>query len=259
MITFLGVLLNGKRLTLGVLEDKRLKVLNMVSNFSQRKKATVKELQRLAGTLNFLTKAIHPGHPFLRRMYSKFAFDCKGRIENKHIRRINEKLKHYHYVRLDREFKLDCVAWKAFLENIDIICRPLVDYSKNAGAETVPIYSDASANHKLGFAAVFLPFWTFGVWEVGWIRKNKPSITFLELYALLVGIMTWQGKLRNVRLTVFCDNKSVRDMMNSQASGCKNCMKLIRILTLNNLKCNRRVFVKYVKSSDNGMADALSR
>ena len=47
--------------------------------------------------------------------------------------------------------------------------------------------------------------------------------------------------------------------MNIYASDCMQSMKLIRILALNNLKFNRRVFVKYVKCKDNVLAHALSR
>ena len=48
-------------------------------------------------------------------------------------------------------------------------------------------------------------------------------------------------------------------MVNNTTSSCKNCMTLLQMLVLNNLKHNRRVFVKYVKSSDNILADSLSR
>ena len=36
-------------------------------------------------------------------------------------------------------------------------------------------------------------------------------------------------------------------------------MKLIRILTLNGIQHNSRIWVKYVRSADNILADALSR
>ena len=48
-------------------------------------------------------------------------------------------------------------------------------------------------------------------------------------------------------------------MINNTTSGCKACMKLIRLLVLNCLKWNRRVTVKYVKSADNILADSVSR
>ena len=44
-----------------------------------------------------------------------------------------------------------------------------------------------------------------------------------------------------------------------RSSSCHQCMKLLRILTLDNIRSNRRVYVEYVKSSKNELADALSR
>ena len=91
--------------------------------------------------------------------------------------------------------------------------------------------------------------------------KLKPSIEFLELYALCTAIFTWQShpKLVNTRIIIFCDNQVVVSMINNTALSCGACMKLIHLLVLNGLQFNRRVSVKYVKSADNILADSLSR
>ena len=52
---------------------------------------------------------------------------------------------------------------------------------------------------------------------------------------------------------------TVVHMINNNASKCHRCMYILRILTLNGLLYNRRVTVKYVKSKDNVLSDALSR
>ena len=48
-------------------------------------------------------------------------------------------------------------------------------------------------------------------------------------------------------------------MINNSSSSCRHCMVLIRIIVLESMIQNVRVFAKYVKSKDNGKADALSR
>ena len=66
--------------------------------------------------------------------------------------------------------------------------------------------------------------------------------------------------LKNTRVEIFCDNKSVMYMVNNHTTHCEKCMKLIRILTMDNLKNNnRRILVKHVISEENVLADALSR
>ena len=47
-------------------------------------------------------------------------------------------------------------------------------------------------------------------------------------------------KLSNRRVVVFCDNKSVVEMVNRSSAGCPNSMMLIRLITLTSIKYNVR-------------------
>ena len=70
---FLGILLDGKSLTLAIPVEKKNRAINTLMDMIDHKKAAVKELQSLCGYLNFLCKVIFPGRTFVRRMYSKFS------------------------------------------------------------------------------------------------------------------------------------------------------------------------------------------
>ena len=109
--------------------------------------------------------------------------------------------------------------------------------------------------------AVFRNNWIVGACGEDFVIKVNPCIEFLELFALYAALVTW-GKhpdLCHTRIVIFCDNKSVRDMVNSLVSHCKPCMKILRLIALDGIKYNHRVYVKYVKSKENILADALSR
>ena len=255
--TFLGILIDGSRQVLSIPAEKRTKALNLISKCLEKKKATVYEIQQLGGLLNFLCKAIHPGRTFTRRMYADFE-GCIVQKGNSLKTKTGRILKKYHHINLNQEFREDCKVWEMFLNNLNMVNRPLIDFSDES-TETLQIYSDASLNEELGFGCWFNRFWTFGIWERGFVKKYRPSIAYLELFALVVGIFTWKEKLSNMRISVFVDNKAARDMINSTVANSKESMKLLRMLTLNNLKYNRRVFAKYVKTSENTCADALSR
>ena len=99
----------------------------------------------------------------------------------------------------------------------------------------------------------------FRQWEPNFVVQNEPSIEFLELFALLAGILTWDEYLTETRVILFCDNMSVVHMVNNSSSKCGQYMKLIRLLTLNNLKFNRRIFVRHIEGKNNVLSDALSR
>ena len=72
-VIFLGILLDGVSLTLGIPLEKRTHALNLLYGMINKKKAMVRDLQSLCGYLNFLNMAIFPGRIFTRRMYAKFS------------------------------------------------------------------------------------------------------------------------------------------------------------------------------------------
>ena len=93
-----------------------------------------------------------------------------------------------------------------------------------------------------------------------WFHQNyNPSIEYLELVGLTAALLTWGKFITDQRVILFCDNTAVVGMVNSMTSSCKNCMYLLRLIALDNLIHNRRVFVKYVKTADIYLADTLSR
>ena len=191
-----------------------------------------------------------PGRAFIHRMYSKFT----NLTEEKQLRK-------YHHINLDQEFKDDCRMWKGFLENHNQvgISRPFVDIFGEATAEDVQIFSDASKNFNLGYGCFFRRSWIVNQWEPGFVEKMDPSIEFLELFAVCVGIFTWTNTLKNRCFIVYCDNESCVKMLNNTSSGSKHCMTLIRNLMKRALRYNFRVFAHHVKGVDNTFSDSISR
>ena len=90
---------------------------------------------------------------------------------------------------------------------------------------------------------------------------QEPSIEFLELYAVTAAILTWGWShyLQGGRITLYCDNEAVVFMINTSASSCEQCRKLIRILVLEDIKHNRRLFARHIRTQDNILSNALSR
>ena len=159
-IVFLGILLDGEHLRLGVPLEKKNRALHLLYGMLDHKKATVKELQALCGYLNFLSKAIFPSRTFTRRMYSKFGqvMDLPSRRSkyNKHIQTSSFKLKQHHHVRLDGEFKKDCEIWTRFLEmdEVSVVNRSMVDIlGSELMSRDIKFCSDASAAKIWGSAA----------------------------------------------------------------------------------------------------------
>ena len=213
----------------------------------KNKKTTVQRAQKLCGLLNFLCKCVVPGRAFVTRLYSMTGTKDK-----------TKKLKPHHHVRITEEHRLDIQIWKIFLDQPDVYCRPFIDYS-TVTAEDIDMYSDASGNPNLGFGALCESQYLWAKWDSNFVRTHKPSIEFLELYAFTAGVLTWIKKFKNKRVCLFIDNESAMHMVNNSSSKCKNCMMLIRLITIECLLHNVRITAKHVKSEENGLTDSLSR
>ena len=256
-MVFLGILLDGRRRTLAVPQDKKIKALDLLQIAINKKKVTKRFIQKLMGTLNFLHKAIIPGRVFTRKMYYKLKL---GNSQG-------QELQQHHHILLDKDFIDDCKVWKQFLLNSHSgkLCRPFIDWQdQNVTSHTLNFYSDASASHRKGMGAIFGDHYIFKRWNPSFIMHRKPSIEFLELYTLVAAIVTWSERLANKRVAIFCDNTAVRDMVNGttgktgKCRNCPSCMNLIRVIVTESLKWNFRIYVKHVKSNDNLLADNLS-
>ena len=252
VMVFLGVLLDGKNHVLAIPKDKRIKGLRALRYITDHKKVTIKAIQKVTGFLNFLQCAIVPGRTFTRALYDKLKIKDKN----------GNLLKEYHHVSVSNQLKADCNVWKMFLDTHDKLrfCRPFIDLQESRYATTLNFYSDSSLNERFGFGVIFRNHWAYGRWGRRFIKEQKPSIEFLELFALVAGIIIWEDdvELANTRIIIFCDNEAVVNMVNKMTSNCPKCMKLIRILAYNCLLYNRRVFVQHVRSESNVLADALS-
>ena len=99
----------------------------------------------------------------------------------------------------------------------------------------------------------------YSQWDPEFIKKCDPSIEYLELWAVLAGVLTWSTRFKNRRIILFCNNMSAVEMINNTTSSCKNCMVLIWILVLESLKRNVRIFARHVRSKANFYSDSLSR
>ena len=224
IIIFLGILLDGRHYVLSIPIDKRDKAISLIKNLLDRKKVTVKELQALCGFLKLFRMSSLP------RLCIHKEDVCQ--LRRKRLQTFaNTKLKPHHHIRLDAEFKNDCKIWLNFLNDdklAKVVNRPMVDLSQNLLADQIVFYSDASAREDLGFGCILNKSWIFGRWEDGFIDQYKPSIEYLELFALVAGMITWQNEpeLNNCRVIMFCDNLAVVAMINNISSSCSQCMYL---------------------------------
>ena len=151
-------------------------------------------------------------------------------------------LKPYHHIKLPRDVLLDLQIWQIFLDSLAAFCRPFIDFDEHVSAEEIDWCTDSAKAINKGFGGDHLSHWFAGLWDESFLKHMDPSIEFLELYAVAVSVLLWLKLYKDKRLVLWCDNQSVVFMLNNQSSKCKNCMTPIRIVTLECLNKNVRLY-----------------
>ena len=204
---------------------------------------TVHQLQQLCGYLNFLCRCVPPGRVFLTRLYNLISGNVKV-------------LKPHHHICIKQENRLDLLVWQQFLNDPEVYSRPFMDMVEMK-ADSINMYSDTLG--KLGFSTLCNYSWMFSEWNKNFLEQQEPSIKYLELFTLVVGVITWIHRFHNKRVCLYCDNMAVVHMINNTSAKCRNCIILLRIFVLKCLKENVKVSAQYVSSKNNSLTDSLSR
>ena len=243
-ITFLGLLIDLRAKLVRIPQQKIVRATNLINKMLTAKKfkTTLRELQELCGYLNFLCKAIIPGRTFTRRLYMLGA---------------GLRLPHHH-LKLKADARADLKLWLEFLQNDGAYNRPFFHFDKVYYVPT-DFATDASKSATGGCRGVCGTDWYIMEWDQVFLNRYNPSINYLELFALTVGILSWADRFENQNVTFFCDNQSVMYMVNNGTSKCSKCLVLLRLITLFCMRRNICIHIEYIDTQSNFYADALSR
>jgi len=147
-ITFLGIELDSSTMSLRLPKDKLNWLIDLVNTFSHKASASKRQLQSLAGSLNFACQVVHGGHTFLRCVIGCF-----------------NKLTHSsHRCCLSTDFRADVSWWKEFLVTFNGRCM-MLDFR-----QPVDIQTDASfhGSGAIGVMTVTLLIHHFHVTSIIW-------------------------------------------------------------------------------------------
>nr|XP_054749833.1 uncharacterized protein LOC129255509 [Lytechinus pictus] len=238
VLTFLGLEIDSLAKLVRVPQDKVSALLHLLSCVMGADKVTLRKLQSVIGSLNFVCRAVAPGRAFLRRL-----IDLTVGVHEPH-----------HKIRLSVGARADLRAWYSFLQDFN----GNVWFSNQFTQRNAELHFFTDASGSIGFGAYFQGKWTQGKWPVG-VCTPVYSIAFLELFPIVVGLHLWGPHLANRRVMFWSDNQAVVGIINSQTSKCPRIMGLVREFVLSCLRYNVRFRAKYVPGTKNNIADSLSR
>ena len=231
-LTFLGIELDTVAMQARLPPDKLATYASTIRNCISNPIITFRELKSMIGQLQFATKVIPSGRPFLRRLHNLT-------IGRKHP---------FQKIHIPSSTLHDLNIWLTFLANFNGIAliSPRSDQFPS-------LCSDAS---KTGYGAIFGTQWIQGLWPTAWTELN---IAVLELYPIYMMISIFANKLSNSSLIFYTDNMAVVSIVNKQTSKCNIIMQIIRPLVLLLLHHNIKLQCKHVPGTSNTLCDALSR
>ena len=182
------------------------------------------------------------GRPFIANIYQSFA----------------GILQHYH-IQLKGNMLTDLKMWETFLTTFRG-WQPIIS-NKLRDEDALELYADAVGNPSLGWGA-FLPLhslWMYQQWEFHWFHQFNPSIDFLELYALLAGVVTWALHFVDRTVIFWSDNTLTVHALINKSSHSSQMLNLLHYLTFFCMVNNIHIKALYISGKKNVICDLLSR
>ena len=235
-IVIYGIEVDSDQTVTRLPEEKVTKIVNLLLNFSRRRKVTLRELQSLLGLLNYATGCIVPGRTFLRRLY-----DLTIGIACPHYK-----------ILLTNDARADLAAWLLFMQSFNGRCMFL--YDDWTPWDMVRLYTDAAST--IGCAGVFGENWFAVRWP---LEFQNYHINVLELFPIVVAVEMWGDKMANHKILFLSDNEATVHVINNMTSRDKIMMRLVRRLVVAAMRFNIVFRSEHIIGKTNMVADCLSR
>ncbi|XP_060076370.1 uncharacterized protein LOC132555998 [Ylistrum balloti] len=241
-IEYLGITLDSEEMQARLPPDKVTRILHFLRAMLLKSSCTKRELQQLLGHLNFAMRVILAGRTFV-----SYLLTLMTAIKEPH-----------HHGRLSRECKKDIRMWIILLQDWNGVSF-FYDrhFTSNPNFE---LFTDAAST--IGFGGYFQSQWFASLWPRELVTAtgvSAPSMSFLELYPIVVAALIWGKSWSTKRILFHCDNKGTVDIINKGRSKSPNIMSLMRRLTWCAATYNFTVNARHVPGVKNTIADALSR
>ena len=235
-LTFLGILLDTRKMEMRLLEEKLRDLKELITRWMGRKSGKKRDFLSLIGKLSHATKIIVPGRIFLRRMIQ-----------------VAHRVKHLdHWVHLTHDFKSDLAWWQLFIDTWNG-----KGMMQSVAASWSPRFSfSTDASGSWGCGACWGDRWIQCAWNGVWSGVN---IATKELLPILLAVAMWGAYWHGSQVLVRCDNMAVVQIMAANSSKDAVVMHLLRGLHFFSAYYNINMQVVHIPGAVNTCADAISR
>ena len=233
-LTFLGIEIDSKTMTLHLPNDKVFTYKELLQEFLMRSRASGRQLQQLAGKLSWASHVVKGG-----RIYQQRVLDLLRPL------RRND-----HKVRLGEEFKKDIIWWLSLLEHTNSC--PILPPELSIAH----VYADAS---QTGAGIVTQDDWEYIDWNLDMPHVQEKHINIKETLAIVAAVYRWAHKWRGHNIIVYTDNITARAAINKGRCKDKEMMCHIRNLFWLSHFLNFSITCMHIPGVTNVQADCVSR
>ena len=232
-IVFLGIQFDSVIMNISFPNDKLLETMELLRDFQARTRASKKQLQRLAGKLNWASRVIRGGRTYLRRV-----LNLQNSVKNP-----------YHKVKLSTEFLKDIQWWLSFMSHFN--GKPMV--SKPTRGE---VYVDA-CNLAAGIA--YQGDWAYALWAQDWPEVAPLHINFKEVLSVVLAARRWGHLWANSKIIIYTDSDCAKHILRNGTTKDPFVMQHLRELFWIASVYNFDICPVHLRGADNLLADTISR
>ena len=233
-LPFLGIEINTTLCTLKVPPKKLNDIKSSIAAFSQKRSASKRQLQQLAGRLNWAAKVVYGGRTFLRRI-----LDLMNTLECSTSK-----------CRLTLEFHRDIQWWSEFLDSFN---------GQRHFLNELPIVDLQTDSSSVAAGCFFRGDWLYCNFMVDFPAIMSLHINFKETIAVVLAACRWASAWSNHHVIVYTDNMATVSIINKGTTKNIIVMVFLRLLFWLSATYNFRITARHIRGSDNVTADAISR
>ncbi len=233
-LCFLGIDICTVSLTLSLPQQKVIKFMDMLQAFRTRKRASLRQLQHLAGRLNWAAQVVYGGRSYLRRV-----LDLMRPLREPH-----------HKVLLGSGFQSDIAWWIDYLQLFN---------SRSLLWDQAPVqhvHLDASS---VAGGYYYNGDWGLTIWEYDSPLIRDLHINEKEIFAGVLAARRWAPLWANSVVNFHTDNMTARAAFDKGTVKSESAMIMLRELFWLSALFNFRVVGLFIPGVINHLPDAITR
>jgi hypothetical protein len=215
LLTFLGILIDTVKQTLGIPQARLVTLLAKLTDLLAARRLTVRDIRSIAGRLQWVAAVFPHGRPYIASLYSHTTGDNADPVHLSPLAREDMQWWASHLTTLIDQAQQDATAaaWTSY--SFDPIPRP------------IRIFSDASGDMSLGFGLIYDNQLIQGTWR----QPLHKSSSYLEYLPILHLLQQHGPSLQGALLICHTDNAANALAFNRGSTLAPSCRQVFRQLS----------------------------